>query len=489
MRVLLARPPRRDSRDVGLSVPPLGLAYVASALRDAGHAVELIDACVLGWSWRDFEAAVRRRRPDVLGLSTMTPVADIAARAARIARPHVGRIVLGGPHPTAVRHAVFDQVPELDAAVAGEGEDTAVDLLSWWEQGGAGPPPPGVLVPGRPLAPRVPRTPVQSLPWPARDLLPNHRYRYLFATRPGLATVITSRGCPFRCSFCDKSVSGSRWRARPPGDVVDELVHIERDLGLSFVNFYDDNFTLSRRRVVGICEEILRRGLRLEWKCEGRVDGVDAELLALMRRAGCRMVAYGVESGNAETLALLRKDITVEQTRRAFAETRAAGLRSLAYIILGAPGEDATDVRRTIEFCREIGASYVQFSTLSAMPGTPLFAAHASRVGAGVPNPVDGDLARPTLTDLPATELQRLLRQAWIGFYLRPRPLARLARDAWRSGSMGEAVRLGRALGRWAMAGPAPTAGAVRGDPKRDGRDRARPRPRSHPGGAPGHAA
>ncbi len=451
MRVLLARPPRRDARDVGLSVPPLGLAYVAASLRDAGHHVDLLDAYVLGHSWRDFDDALRHRRPDVLGLSTMTPVRDVAARAARLARPYVGRIVLGGPHPTAVEHAVFDEIPDLDAAVAGEGEDTAVDLLAWWAAGSPGAPPPGVLAPGQPLVPRVPRSPVESLAWPARDLLPNHAYRYLFATRPGLATVITSRGCPFRCSFCDKSVSGSRWRARPPGDVVDELAHIERDLGLSFVNFYDDNFTLSRKRVVGICEEILRRGLRLQWKCEGRVDGVDAELLGLMRRAGCQMIAYGVESGNADTLALLRKDITLEQTRAAFAATRAAGLRSLAYIILGAPGEGPAAVQRTIDFCRELGASYVQFSTLSAMPGTPLFAAHADRVGAGVMNPVDGDLARPTLTDLPPADLQRLLRQAWTGFYLRPRPMARLVRDAWRSGSVDEAARLGRALGRWAV--------------------------------------
>jgi radical SAM superfamily enzyme YgiQ (UPF0313 family) len=450
MRVILARPPRRETGDAGLPVPPLGLAYVAAALREAGHTVDILDAYALGWSWARFADVLAQRRPDVLGLTAMTPVADVAARAARLARPHARHILLGGPHPTAVGHDVLDEMPELDHAVSGEGEAVAVALLDWIAGGQAGPPPPGVITRGHPLVAATPEPDLSRIARPARDLLPMGAYRYLFATRPGFGTMITSRGCPFRCSFCDKSVSGSRWRAREPADVVDEMEDMVRNHGVRFINFYDDNFTLRRSRVVGICEEILRRGLDVEWKCEGRVDGVDPELLRLMRRAGCRTVAYGVESGNAETLALLRKDVTVEQAPAAFAATRAAGIRSLAYVILGAPGEDARAVRRTIDFCHEIGADYVQFSTLTAFPGTPLFTEHGR--GADVRNPVDGDLHRETLTDLPPHELQALLRSAWTGFYLRPRPMARLLRDAVASGSIGEAVRLGAALGRWAAA-------------------------------------
>lgn len=451
MKVLLARPPRRDVRDAGLSVPPLGLAYIASALRESGHEVDLLDAYALGWSWRRFEATLRAERPEVLGLSAMTPVADVAARAARLARPHVGRIVLGGPHPTAVEHGVFEEIPELDAAVAGEGEETAPALLEWWAGGEVGAPPAGVIARGHPFTSHAPRRPIADIARPARDLLPNRAYRYLFATRPGFGTMITSRGCPFRCTFCDKSVSGSRWRARAAEDVVDELVELRERHGVRFVNFYDDNFTLRRQRVVGICEEILRRGLDVEWKCEGRVDGVDLVLLQLMRRAGCRTVAYGVESGNAQTLALLRKDVKVEQAAAAFAATREAGLRSLAYIILGAPGEGRAEVRRTVRFCHELGADYVQFSTLTAFPGTPLFASHGGGAASDVRNPVDSDAARATVTDLPPDELQALLREAWTGFYLRPRPMARLLRDAVASGSISEAARLGRSWSRWML--------------------------------------
>lgn len=452
MRVLLARPPRRSPREAGLCVPPLGLAYIAASLRSAGHTVALLDARALDWTWERFEQAVKERSPDVLGLSAMTPVADVAARAARLARPHVGRIVLGGPHPTALGAAVLDEMPELDAAVVGEGEDIAVALLQWWSGGATGPPPPGVHVRDQPfVAAGAPD--IHTLARPARDLLPNDRYRYLFATRRGFATMVTSRGCPFRCSFCDKSVSGSRWRARTAADVVDELEDVVHRHGARFVNFYDDNFTLHRQRVVAICEEILRRGLEVEWKCEGRVDGVDLPLLRLMRRAGCRTVAYGVESGNPQTLELLRKDVTVDQAPAAFAATHAAGLRSLAYIILGAPGEGPAEVQRTIDFCHELRADYVQFSTLVALPGTPLFSSHGQPRGQAVPNPVDADADRATLTDLPPEELARLLRSAWTGFYLRPRAIRRLALDAVRSGSLSEAARLAGAMGRWALAG------------------------------------
>ena len=447
--MLLVRPPRRDHRDAGLSVPPLGLAYLAGELRAAGRPVEILDAYALGWSWQRFEAEIARRRPGVLGLGTMTPVSDTAYRAIRLARPHAGTIVLGGPHATALEHQVLQDCPELDHGVAGEAEETLLPYLDWVEQGAAGAPPEGVIARGFDLVEHSPQRRVEEIARPARDLLPTQAYRYLMATRPGFATMLTSRGCPFRCSFCDKSVSGSSWRARPAEDVVDEMQALVA-AGVGFVNLYDDNFTLHRRRVVQICEEILRRGLQLEWKCEGRVDGVDYELLRLMRRAGCRVVAYGVESGNASTLELLRKDVSLERARRAFADTRAAGLRSLAYVILGAPGEGPEEVRRSVAFVRdELGADYVQFSSLVALPGTPLFEQHGH--SADVRNPLDGDLSRKTVTDLPAEQLDALMKLAWRSFYLRPSALRRLAGDAVASGSWREAARLGTAMARWTL--------------------------------------
>ncbi len=451
MHILLARPPRRDNRDAGLPIPPLGLAYLASTLEAQGRRVEILDAYSLGWSWDQFEQAIIDRKPDVLGLGTMTPVAPTAWRAARIARPHVKHIVLGGPHPTAVKHQVFTDCPEIDHAISGEGEETIGPYLDWLESSSDQPPPAGVIARGHPLTPRQPTTNIDDIPTPARHLLPQHTYRYLLATRPGFATMITSRGCPFRCAFCDKSVSGSRWRARTAENVVGEMEELVRHHGVGFINIYDDNFTLDRKRVRLICEEILRRDLDIEWKCEGRVDGVDLALLTLMRRAGCRTIAYGVESANRQTLEMLRKDITIEQTIRAFSDTRSAGLRALAYIILGSPGESRADVKRTIRFVKEIDADYVQFSSLTALPGTPLYAMGAHRESTSVLGPVDSETHRETCTSLTEEELDSLMRTAWRQFWIRPKPMARLARDAVQSGSLMEGWCLGLQLARWSL--------------------------------------
>ena len=446
MNVLLLRPPRRDIWDMGLSVPPMGLAYLAASLLQANHNVQILDAYALRWNSEQFHKWIQQKHFDVIGLTAMTPTMDIVARAVEVCRPFADYIIVGGPHPTAVREDIFSELPLIDAAFVGEAEESIVAWMSYIA--GKNSFPAGVLMRGMDFVAAQPPN-IHTLPMPARHLLPNHAYRYLFSSHPSIGTMISSRGCPFRCSFCDKSVGGSRWRARTPKEVVDELSHMKTELGIGFVNFYDDNFTLHRSRVVEICNEILRRNLTIDWKCEGRVDGVDLELLQLMKKAGCKTVAYGVESGNAQSLALLRKDVSIEKSRKAFRDTKKAGLRSLAYMILGVPGESVDDVYASIRFCRELGADYVQFSSLTAMPGTDISAQFSSEVS--VKNPLDRDQSRATITDLPVEDLNRLMREAWMGFYLRPKPLWRLSVDGWKSGAWREGIHLAVGMGRWAL--------------------------------------
>lgn len=439
MKIVLTRPPRRDARDAGLPVPPLGLAYVASAMIAAGHDVEIIDAIGLGIGWRDYKDKIEVIQPDLIGFGTMTPTADITYRAAKLLRPLAKWIVVGGPHATAVKSILLDDCEEVDHLVIGEGEEVVAPYVKWLESGEKNDPPNGVMARGKPFTESKPTIEINDIPRPARHLLKGCEYRYLMATRRGFATMITSRGCPFRCTFCDKSVSGSNWRARRASDVVDEMEELSNS-GIGFINIYDDNFTLKRARVIDICDEILNRGLDIHWKCEGRVDGVDLHLLKLMHRAGCRVIAYGVESGNRDSLQRLRKDVTIERVIQAFSETREAGLRTMAYAILGIPGETAKEVLQTTRFIKEIGADYVQYSTLSALPGT--------KIGEGIEpvnviSPVDSDLYRPTITEIPANELSKLMREAWRDFYLRPTSMWRIGVDAVNSGSLSEIVRLG----------------------------------------------
>ncbi len=446
MKILLVRPPRRDRRDVSLAVPPLGLAYLAGALRDAGHRVQLLDARAEDVGWGQIGGRISAAGADLVGITATTPVRDLAARAAQAARPHCRWLVLGGPHPTAVGAAVFDEVPGLDVSVQGEAEISGPAAVAWLADGSRGAPPPGVRAPGRAYVSSAPPQQLDRLPAPARDLLPRRGYRHLLATRTPMATVISSRGCPHFCTFCDRGVGGSSWRARSAEHVLDELEQLV-GAGVRFVHFYDDNFTHDPQRVGAICEGILSRGLDLRWNCEARVDGVDAHLLGAMRRAGCSLVAFGVESAWAPTLQALGKGFERGAVELAFQRARAAGLRTLAYAILGAPGEGPAQVDATLRFCQHLRADFVQFSTLCVLPGSQL-AGQAHEV-ADVRSFIDADLERAVVSDLPPEELARWLRRAWGGFYLRPSAALRLGRAAALSGAWRESHRVAGAAAAW----------------------------------------
>jgi anaerobic magnesium-protoporphyrin IX monomethyl ester cyclase len=445
MRVLLLRPPRRDRRDVGLAVPPLGLCYLAGALRHAGLRVQLLDARAEGLGWRGLGERIRVARADLVGITAASPVADLAARAAAVARPHCRWLLLGGPHPTATGAAVLDAIPQLDASIEGEAELSGPVALRWLEAGARGDPPPGLRLRGRPFRAATPPRDLDALPAPARDLLPRRGYHHLLASRRPMTTALTSRGCPHACTFCDRAVGGARWRARSAGHVLAELAGLAAE-GVRFVHFYDDNFTHDRARVMTLCHGLERRGLDLRWNCEARVDGVDLEMLRAMRRAGCELVAFGVESAWEPSLRALGKGFDRAAVERAFAAARRAGLRTLAYAILGSPGEGRAQLDATLRFCRHLRADFVQFSTLSALPGSALA---PDGEGHDVRSFLDSDQARRVLTDLPPDELSRWLRRGWAGFYLRPRSLLRLSQAAIRSGAWRGAPRMISAAASW----------------------------------------
>ena len=452
--VLVRAPGARRGALSAMPVPPLGLLYVAGALLAAGRTVAVVDAEAEGLSDAAFVDRVRELRPAVVGLSGMTPMRPDIAKTIALCRPLAPRLVLGGVHATRFHDTVLDEFPGLDAAIVGEGEEVAVALLDWWSGGMAGDPPPGVVVRDAPFREAPVPSRLDDMAWPARHLVPHERYRYPFQTARGFTTLISSRGCPFRCTFCDKTVSGSGWRARSAGDVVDELQEIKERYGLGYVCIFDDNFTLQRKRVVAICEEILRRNLQIDWKCEARVDGIDEALARLMARAGCRTVAFGVESGNQQSLDFLKKDQELPRMHRAIAACRAAGIETVAYVLVGIPGETPASSLNTLRFAKEADLDFIQFSTLSPFPGTELYD-QAMREGwfreTAVLNPADGEERRATLVPPGWTEkdLGATLRRMYGGFYLRPRYLARQAVRAHRQGTLLHRARLGLRVARW----------------------------------------
>ena len=454
MRILLVTPPARRPQRESIVVPPLGLMYIATVLRQAGFDVQLKDAFAEGLDWDAFGAFIRDAAPDVLGISGMSPVIDTTFRAVKLARPHVRHVVLGGPHASLYRAQVFQQCPEVDVVVVGEGETTAVALMQALADSRPLAGIPGVVTrtvanPDRPLI-----ADVDTLPYPDRSLIRPELFRYPFSRYPRVTTLFTSRGCPYGCTFCDKSTFGSKWRPRSAPNVLGEIDEVVERFGIRSLIFYDDLFTVNRERVAAICEGILQRGYRIEWKCEGRVNLADLELMRLMKRAGCSMIAYGVESANPAALAYLNKRTTPEEIERAFALTRQAGLKTMAYFILGIPVETYADELRTIAFARRIRPTYAQFSVLSPYYGTRVYEDAVARGWyreIDAQNPLDKDLKRPVVLSDNWTEadLQRIVRDAHRQFYFRPGYILRYAFALRSFAQIRESLRVFLRIFQW----------------------------------------
>lgn len=425
MKILLIQPPPRSIINESVVVPPLGLAYLAAVLEKANYNVKILDAFALQLSWNDFERAIKHERPDVVGISGMSPVIDTSFRTAKICRKYTKYIVMGGPHVSIFKNAIFTQCPEIDFAIYGEGEIAFLEFVRRLDENTDFKKVKGLINRDGVNPPQELIEDLDSIPFPARHLLPNRAYKYILSVKENVTTMFTSRGCPYKCIFCDKSVFGSKWRCRSPENILDEIEKIVKDINVDSIIFYDDLFTLKKERVLKFCEEILKRNIKIDWKCEGRADLVDEEILSMMKRAGCSMIAYGVESGNEKGLLYLNKKTNLEDVRRAFKLTHKSGIRSMAYFVLGIPNETYEDELNTIEFAKKINPTYAQFSILSPYYGTWLYE-EAKKKGwyreIDAQNPVDKDLKRPVVIseNWDEEKIKKIIKVAHQKFYLRP---------------------------------------------------------------------
>lgn len=431
VKILFINPPARKPEYQSIVVPPLGLLYVATHLKRAGYDVKIKDAFAEGMDWPHFESYVQKENPDVIGIGGMSPVIDTTFKAIKIARPYARHIIMGGPHASLYREQIFEQCPEIDYGVIGEGEESSLSLIKAIENGKtvegiAGVVSKTIRNDDRALIPDI-----NTLHHPDRILIPNQFYRYPLLKHRRVTTVMTSRGCPYGCTFCDKSIFGSEWRARSVESVLDELDEIVNVHKIKSVIFYDDLFTVNKDRVIGICEGILRKGYKISWKCEGRVNLADLDVMKLMKRAGCQIIAYGVESANQAGLDYLNKKTTTEQTIRAFDLTRKAGIQTMAYFILGIPVESYEDELKTIDLAKTTKATYAQFSILSPYYGTKVYDDAINKgwyAEVDAHNPMDKDLKRPVILSDKWDEekFQRILKVAHREFYLRPAYMTQL---------------------------------------------------------------
>ncbi|MDP8254299.1 MAG: radical SAM protein [Candidatus Alcyoniella australis] len=375
-RMIGANLPREVERIRGIN-PPIGLMYVAAAVRQAGHEVLIIDAALDNLRPDQIGARLQQWHPDLVGVTAVSfsmPDALDAAAAARAAVPHAP-VVMGGLQPFLYPRETIALEP-LDMLLIGEGETTLPALLERLSGNGKIDDAPGLVrqVDGRietnPMPPRIEQ--LDSIPRPARDLVDTARYGSLITDLRPLSIIITSRGCPFRCAFCSRSITGKRFRAHSAEYVIEELRECVA-MGIRYLLIYDEVFTIDRERVLQICDGMVRERLPLRFTARATVQTVDHELLLALKAAGCDMITYGVEASDPDVLRTLGKPYTLEQVRETFALTREVGLPHLAYFMLGNPGETEGHVRRSISLARELNPDMVHTAIYIPYPATKIY--------------------------------------------------------------------------------------------------------------------
>jgi len=413
--------------------PPMGLALIAAGLEREGYQVTVLDANALRLQPEDMALLVTDA--DVVGLTAMTPTVSAAISIAhhlKRAKPDL-TIVLGGAHATLLPEEALAAAPEIDIIVRGEGEETIIELLRALEHKQPLDNVSGISYRGDgkaiSTAARSTTIDLDSLPFLAYHLLPWRRYK----PHPPhgrafpFAAIITSRGCPYRCSYCSKPIFGNKFRGQSPERVVEEVAYYQEKFGIKELAFYDDVFTLNKKRAYAIADEILKRELKICWTCETRVNLVDKELLRHMKQAGCYAIAYGIESASPEILDILNKDITLEQVEEAVGITQEVGLQTIGYFMIGSPGESPETISQTIQFAKRLKLDFAQFAVTTPFPGTELYNLYLKNSGNDIPweNFVyegTGSKITPVFetNGLSRTDLRYWTRRAYKEFYLRP---------------------------------------------------------------------
>ena len=412
--------------------PPLGLLYVASYLENnSSHEVEVLDAIVEKIpSYEKLEERIRKSNPDIVGIQMMTFTARDALLTARTVKKINKNIpvVVGGPHPNIyVNETIaFD---EIDYIVLGEGEKIFTDLVNRLADGKDVRDLPGIAMKheGQTIIndQKGYTEDLDSLPFPARHLTPYKDYFSILGNHSTFTTMVSSRGCPFRCLFCDRAYHGKIYRKRSAENVVEEMELCQK-MGILEIDFQDDLFTFDKERVIKICNLLISKKSTLKWNVRSRVDTVDKELLQIMANAGCQRIYFGIEAGTPEIQKVLRKNIDLVRAKEVFQWARDLNMTTLAYIMIGAPQETRTHILRTIDYMKEIKADFVHIAVLTPFPHTEvysqgiekgLFNDHWKRYAE---NPFEEFTPRYWDETLSPKELLELMNYAYKSFYLRP---------------------------------------------------------------------
>lgn len=364
-------------------VQPFGILYVAKALKNADFDVSIIDTSLFS-TFDEFENALLKEKPDVIGFTIPTWLLNNSYEAIKITRrvlPDIP-VIVGGPHPTIQAEEMLETF-DADIACIGEAEITSVELCEALKNKTSLETVKGIVYrEGGKYIRTLPRDNVKDLDtiaWPARELLNVEAYLEQPPNPPELYPllgVLASRGCPFSCTFCADTLHdlfGKSIRYRSPKDVVDEMEYITKKYRLKGIRLVDDEFTANNKWVLKFCDEMIRRKVKVSWSCNSRVDTVSDILVKKMKEAGCSYIIFGVESGSQKILDSLRKEITVDQIKKAFEICNKHGMPTRCNLMVGSPGETMETFNETKNLLSEIWPDFIIVGITSPIPGTELY--------------------------------------------------------------------------------------------------------------------
>ena len=439
MKVALIYPYVRDVyHKLGFLLPPLGLGYLAATSHSHGHEIEIIDL-----NLTEDKALPDLRAFDVIGISMDTTRYNRAREIAQAARKLKKTIVVGGPHATFVEEELLkDNVANY--VVRGEGELAFLSLLDSLEKSDGANDVAGLsFMKGTRFfstPERAPLDDLDSLPFPDRDALQIERYRKLTLGGRHITSMITSRGCPYNCSFCSSTkFSGSAWRHRSALNIVDEIEVIVKKYEFGAVCFLDDNFTLNPIRVIEVCQEILRRSIDIYWWCFSRGDIIikNEEMVKEMARSGCRYVFMGIESASENTLAQYGKKTRLDDSLMAIELLKSYGIETMGSFIIGWPDDTKKKIKKTIALSKRIGLGGAQFSILTPYPGTELYEKYRDRIFEKNWEKFDCHHSVMSLDRLNSKTIERYLKLSFFSFYFTPRRILNAILSPFRGRGVG----------------------------------------------------
>lgn len=395
--------------------PPLSLLYLSSYLREFSKDIEIkiFDLAVNNLKEEFLLGEIKKEKPEFIGITTSTVTAPWAENFLKKIKNISGSptTVVGGPHAT-VMPSYFSSA---DFVVLGEGERAFYKIVNNNKEKEK-------YIREEQIAN------LDEIPYPAYDLIDisSYLYPYPHPTKNDIyCRMITSRGCPFNCAFCESPlIWGRKVRYRSVENVMGEIEMLIKKYNVSFIFFSDDTFVLSKERVRKICEEIINRKIKIFWGCLTRASNLDLSLLQIMKNSGCREVQVGVESGDEEILKSINKNVTLKEIEETFKLLKKVGINSKGFFILGHPQDTTETIKKTINFALKLSPTYAFFSIFTPYPGLPIYEEYKNR---GYLKTEDFSLfnyhSYPVFEteNLKRDTLMKLKRNAEIKFYLHPK--------------------------------------------------------------------